>query len=187
MRFITLLCIAITLLVAGVTLLSFVIGIGGGSETRWSDRQGNCNVITRRTWALSRGTVAIGFDEVRIQGFTGGWRTFPPKRFAVGRAGDIRIKPLPEGSGCQFLGFGWRYRLFTSVAMGKDTFESREVAIPFPVMLIVTGYPALIYWRQRKARRRATRGMCSHCGYDLRATPERCPECGRVSEDVVHG
>jgi hypothetical protein len=40
--------------------------------------------------------------------------------------------------------------------------------------------PALRIGRYVRRRREGRRGLCSCCGYDLRATPERCPECGAV-------
>ena len=34
------------------------------------------------------------------------------------------------------------------------------------------------------AQRRIRKGLCPDCGYDLRASPHRCPECGRDSARV---
>lgn len=46
------------------------------------------------------------------------------------------------------------------------------------LVLLALPFASFLHSRIRQPARRARRGFCAECGYDLRATPNRCPECG---------
>ena len=64
-------------------------------------------------------------------------------------------------------------------AGGVDAEDAWKV--PFWIVVLATALlPAgSLVWRRRR-RGRAHAGICAACGYDLRATPDRCPECGAM-------
>ena len=62
-------------------------------------------------------------------------------------------------------------------------------ALPWQALCLIA-IPAIAYWmyyfakhlhRTRRLKlweKREAAGLCFICGYDLRGSPERCPECG---------
>jgi hypothetical protein len=54
------------------------------------------------------------------------------------------------------------------------------VRVPYWLIVLLTGIlPAA--WTYRWLTRKPAPGCCRACGYDLRATPDRCPECGAIT------
>jgi hypothetical protein len=58
--------------------------------------------------------------------------------------------------------------------------------ISFPLWWVLSAVAFFPMFRLAVALRRHKRlsGLCSSCGYDLRATPDRCPECGTIPKPV---
>ena len=65
--------------------------------------------------------------------------------------------------------------------------DTWAVAPVWFLILLVAGPAALWFFRRERRLRRASVGQCERCGYDLRATPERCPECGSAASVTSGG
>ena len=98
--------------------------------------------------------------------------------------------PIPNRSsrGQQLLGLGWGNVHYqgTSGQGALISWRLRGFWIAYRTLVIVSA-PLSILWllrrwraarRRHRTRSRIAAGQCSSCGYDLRASPGRCPECG---------
>jgi hypothetical protein len=100
---------------------------------------------------------------------------------------DLRkVPPGPQrryagATDWSYHGFSLIWRVANHPPPDPTTLVTRAVAVPHWFAALVLSLPALLrFGRFIRGRRRQRRGMCAGCGYDLRATPEKCPECGRV-------
>ncbi len=86
--------------------------------------------------------------------------------------------PIPT-----IMGFGHSTKSFTAMMdFPSPLNEVSTWCAPSWFIIAVTGALPLYRWQDfrsgRRRRVRRAKGLCVQCGYDLRATPDRCPECG---------
>jgi hypothetical protein len=119
-----------------------------------------------RVWAGYEGPSAAKRWRSRPRGARGfEWESGPPHR-------------VPTRRGFLWETSGWR---------PMPSYVERRKALVAPhwflVLLFAATPSARVFmgWTRRSPRRD---GHCPACGYDLRATPERCPECGT---EIVKG
>jgi hypothetical protein len=154
----------------------------GGSRATWiylESRPGAvqftaCSIVSQpfdlRRWPWPmRGANVRWLWESERWGLREFWSDRPTRAWWLGRA-YLRIQS----------------KTITSPFMPEDTTATERAAIvPHWLLVVATGsFPLWRFGRTVKGRLRRRRHgvnhpICAGCGYDLRATPERCPECGR--------
>ena len=145
------------------------------------EEDGGITYWTQDCLAAGRGGVAAGRI---VQSFPGD-AEFVRRRFER-RPPDF-YSPIPPvhpgitaGRVPGWSALGFRFARYESPVPGQRPSKALfEIVVPLWVLLLATAIlPARCGWIW--FRRPRARGLCRSCGYDLRATPDRCPECGAV-------
>jgi len=165
--------VAVSLLMCVVTVVMWVRSYRLWEWAAYQTTSGRLCTVTSRLGALS-------FD------VTDGWPAGQFKPFER-HSDPVLVAGLPPPSEWHLLGFGVdRHTQKVGVGHWRGPTSGTSIVVPYwfvaLLAMISAVMPAVWVGRKISTARRVRMGHCLACGYDLRATPDRCPECGVIPE-----
>jgi hypothetical protein len=178
-----------------LTALSLLLFVATG--VLWIRSYISCDALVHSTREKSTEKIkAIGSERGQIMVASGKWQFIGAndewmrimERNTLPPAGlhwriDYHPDPRPHNYTFEKLGFMLQREHFTSgggYSVLTIVHDIDAAGLPYWFLsLIMAILPARWFTALRRRTRQLRGGLCSACGYDLRATPERCPECGQ--------
>jgi hypothetical protein len=167
------------ILFTAMSLLVFLVATIHWMRTYWYvdfiayDFETSPSHINRQVYCnFDSGTLSLAYrwESVSPTWHSDGRFRVYESKWALPLHDDLDFKPTPVPS---FLGFR------CSFVGEPDSYGYSYANVPYwSVVLLLSVTP--LWWLIRAVvhRRRRRIGLCSKCGYDLRASKDRCPECG---------
>ncbi|MCY2950960.1 MAG: hypothetical protein NTU53_03170 [Planctomycetota bacterium] len=160
----------LVLVVCMVLVLAWVRSHWVADGVFWKRQRGELRIVSSSGVMMLIGRRPVGLSALG-QDVGLGYTRQPPHDLME------RISPMRTGARID--------RCWGRVGLGMVTGLSRAVeywvvSVPYwgVVLCLSLGVWPRIIWGPVRRWRRRKQGRCERCGYDLRASKERCPECG---------